>query len=74
MAKAVGLSLRTAQRICTTTLIASSMRSRAYRIAVGTSASGKVWVWISLASKRFCAISAAARWVALLPSPRMPKT
>lgn len=60
--------------IFTTTLIASSMRSRAYLMAVGTSPSPKVWVWISLASKRFWAISAAARWVALLPSPRMPKT
>ena len=61
-------------RIFTTTLIASSTRSRAYRSAVGSSPSGNVWVWISFASNRFCAISAAARWVALLPSPRIPKT
>ena len=62
------------QRIFTTTLMASSIRSRAYLIAVGSSPSGKVCVWISVASKRFCCISAAARWVALLPSPRMPNT
>src|SRR5262249_52215503 len=48
-------------RILTMTLIASSVRSRANLIAMGTWVSGKVWVWIILASKRFCAISAAAR-------------
>jgi hypothetical protein len=45
----------------TTTLIASSIRSRAYLSAVGNSSSGKVWVWISRASKRFCFINAIAR-------------
>ena len=61
-------------RIFTTTLIASSTRSRAYRNAVGSSPSGNVWVWISFASNLRCPIRAAARWVALLPSPRIPKT
>ena len=56
----------------TTTLIASSTRSRAYLKAVGSSVSGKVCVWMSVASNRFCAISAVARCVALRPSPRMP--
>ena len=37
----------------TTTLMASSTRSFAYRIAVGRSSSGNVWVWILVASKRF---------------------
>src|SRR5215470_6552009 len=61
-----------ARRGFTTTLIASSTRSFAYRSAVGRSSSGNVWVWIFVASKRFCDMNAAARWVALLPSPRMP--
>src|SRR6516225_1055626 len=52
-------------RILTMTLIASSMRSRANLIAMGTSASGKVWVWIIFASKRFWAISAVGRALAL---------
>jgi hypothetical protein len=51
--------VRRRQRIATTTLIASSMRSRASRIAVGTSSSGKVCVY-QLSVERFCAISAVA--------------
>ena len=35
-------------------------------------ASAKVWVWILVASKRFCDMKASARCVALLPSPRIP--
>src|SRR4029077_350741 len=58
----------------TTTLIASSIRSRAYLRAVGSSARGKVWLWINRASNRFCFIKAIARRVALWPSPRIPKT
>ena len=61
-----------ASSICTTTLMASSMRSDACRNASGRSRNPKVWVWMSFAGKRRSAISAAARCVALWPSPRMP--
>src|SRR6202165_2997703 len=46
-------------RVFTTTLIASSMRSRAYFSAVGRSSRAKVCVWILRASQRFCAMSPA---------------
>ena len=53
------LSLR--QWTFTTTLIASSIRSRKYLNAVGSSSRGKVWVCMSFALNRFCAMRAAAR-------------
>ena len=72
MLSAAAFAIEFACRVVTTTLIASSTRSRAYLSAVGRSASGNVCVWIFVASKRFSAISAMARRVALRPSPRMP--
>ena len=44
------LAMELASRFVTTTLIASSARSRAYLRAMGGSASGNVWVWILVAS------------------------
>src|SRR5260370_25644311 len=69
---AATLCVAATPRAFTTTLIASSTRSLAYRIAVGKSSSGKVCVWILVASNRFWLMNASARWVALFPSPRMP--